>query len=287
MISRFIKFLLITIIITACNKKMERADGFETSQIGTPYKVIRSEQTAEKPRRGDVVEMTQRVMDKNGNAFGEVETVLHVLDKKGELSRKIDDILVKSHLGDSLIVELPRSLLVDTKHMPASERNRPTYAYLFIKKILPYAEYERMLTEKSNQERAVRAEKNDKLIQEYLRENNIQAERKDTGVYVWIEKLGNGKLPKIGDEINMHYEVRNVSDNSVVDNSRKRTEPFSFIIGRRAVISGLEKTVQLLPVGTKATIVIPSDLAYGEEQKGKQLPANSNLRFDLEILSVE
>jgi FKBP-type peptidyl-prolyl cis-trans isomerase len=287
MTNRIFYFFLIVSVISACNKKVERTDGFITSQIGTPYKVIQSNSGSEKPRRGDVVKMSQRVLDKQGNDFGVAETIYHILDRKGDFARKIDDILVQSHLGDSLIIELPRSLLVDTKHMPGSERNQPTDAHFSINKILPYAEYEQIIAKKSKQERKVRAKKNDKQIQEYLTRNAIQAKKKETGVYVWIEKLGTGKLPEIGDDISMHYEVINIGDNSVVDNSREREKPFNFIIGRRAVIVGLEKTVQLLPVGTKATIIIPSDLAYGEEKKGEQLPANSNLRFDLEVLGVE
>jgi FKBP-type peptidyl-prolyl cis-trans isomerase len=287
MTNRITYFVLLFIVFSACKEKPKRTDGFVTSQIGTAYKILQSDPEAPKPRRGDVVEMTQLVIDKQGNAFREIETIYHVLNKKGNIARKIDDILVQSHLGDSLIIELPRSLLVDTKHMPGRERNQPTDAHIVIQKILSYAEYEQIIAKKSEQERAVRATKNDKQIQTYLVRNEIRAEKKKTGVYVWIEKLGTGKLPKIGDDIKMHYEVLNIADNSVVDNSRKREKPFSFIIGRRAVISGLEETVQLLPVGTKATIIIPSDLAYGEEKKGEQLPANSNLRFDLEILSVE
>lgn len=217
---RIAYYLITLIFFSSCKEKPKRTDGFITSQIGTAYKVLKSNPEAPKPRRGDVVKMTQLVFDKQGNSFGETETIYHVLDRKGDFARKIDDILVQSHLGDSLIIELPRSLLIDTKHMPASERNRPTNAQLVVKKILPYSEYEQIIEEKSNQERAVRAEKNDQQIQYYLAKNEIQAEKKKTGVYVWIEKLGTGQMPKIGDEISMHYEVLNIADNSVVDNSK-------------------------------------------------------------------
>jgi FKBP-type peptidyl-prolyl cis-trans isomerase FklB len=74
-------------------------------------------------------------------------------------------------------------------------------------------------------------------------------------------------------------------DGTEFDNSYKRGEPATFQVG--GVIKGWTEGLQLMPVGSKWQLFIPSDLAYGERGAGQTIPPNSTLVFDVEILSIK
>ena len=71
-----------------------------------------------------------------------------------------------------------------------------------------------------------------------------------------------------------------------VDDNFNSTRPFPFTLGIGQVIKGWDEGVQLLNPGCRATLYLPSGLAYGERAMGP-IPANSILVFDVELLSVE
>jgi FKBP-type peptidyl-prolyl cis-trans isomerase FkpA len=69
------------------------------------------------------------------------------------------------------------------------------------------------------------------------------------------------------------------------DSSRTRVAPFSFIVGVGKVIKGWDQGVIGMRVGGKRTLLIPAHLAYGERAR-PNIPANSNLLFDIEIINI-
>ena len=71
------------------------------------------------------------------------------------------------------------------------------------------------------------------------------------------------------------------------DSSRDRGEPFSFKLGARQVISGWDQGVAGMKVGGKRTLVIPSDLGYGNRGAGAAIPPNATLVFDVELVDVK
>ena len=62
---------------------------------------------------------------------------------------------------------------------------------------------------------------------------------------------------------------------------------FSFAVGRGQVIPGWDDALTQLPKGSKATILVPSSLAYGKQGSPPNIPANSPLRFDIEVVDVK
>ena len=69
-----------------------------------------------------------------------------------------------------------------------------------------------------------------------------------------------------------------------IDSSVERGEPFTFTVGAGQVIPGWDATVSNMRVGEKVTVLIPSDLAYGEGTRG--IPPYSPLVFDIELLEI-
>ncbi len=101
-------------------------------------------------------------------------------------------------------------------------------------------------------------------------------------VFFTIEKQGNGASPKRGDYVKLKY-VGKLLDATVFDESKN--EPFVFRLGYRQVIQGWEMAIPQLKIGTKATLYIPSNRAYGNRDVDK-IPANSPLIFEVEMLEI-
>ena len=122
------------------------------------------------------------------------------------------------------------------------------------------------------------------LLQVYLDENNIDAEPTQSGMY-YIETLeGTGSLPDFGNTVTVHYEGKFL-DGEVFDSSTDSGEPFSFTLGLGQVISGWDEGISYMKNGGKATLIIPSNLAYGADGRGS-IPGYSTLIFDVELLSI-
>ncbi len=123
--------------------------------------------------------------------------------------------------------------------------------------------------------------KDEKEIKAYLAKNKITAEHTQNGVYYAITKTGTGAPHAVGDTVTVNY--KGTLMNGEMFDSSEGKPPFSFIMGMGQVILGWDEVMPILKVGDKATIYIPSILAYGPQAQGK-IPANANLIFEVEII---
>jgi FKBP-type peptidyl-prolyl cis-trans isomerase len=106
-----------------------------------------------------------------------------------------------------------------------------------------------------------------------------------SGLQYKIIKEGTGPKPTAEDTVLCHYRGTLV-DNTEFDSSYKRGEPLKIPVG--GVIKGWTEAIQLMPVGSKWQLYIPSDLAYGERgAPGSPIGPNSALVFDVELISIE
>jgi FKBP-type peptidyl-prolyl cis-trans isomerase FklB len=106
-----------------------------------------------------------------------------------------------------------------------------------------------------------------------------------SGLQYKVIKEGTGPKPTAEDTVLCHYRGTLV-DNTEFDSSYKRGEPLKIPVG--GVIKGWTEAIQLMPVGSKWQLFIPSDLAYGERgAPGSPIGPNSALIFDVELISVE
>ena len=126
---------------------------------------------------------------------------------------------------------------------------------------------------------------NKKAGEEFLRINKERPGVKTTasGIQYEVLKDGTGAKPKATDNVKVHYEGKLI-DGQVFDSSIKRGEPASF--GLNQVIPGWTEALQLMPVGSKYRIYIPSELAYGERGAGEMIEPNSTLVFEVELLDI-
>lgn len=137
---------------------------------------------------------------------------------------------------------------------------------------------------------AVQTGIDDKLIQEYLKKKGIKATKTASGLYYKIDREGTGATVKAGEQATVNYSGRTLNDStfdSNVDPAFQHVQPFSFNVAGHQVIPGWDEGVQLLKKGTKATLFIPSTMAYGDRSPSPKIPANSVLVFDIEVTDVK
>jgi FKBP-type peptidyl-prolyl cis-trans isomerase FklB len=104
-----------------------------------------------------------------------------------------------------------------------------------------------------------------------------------SGLQYKVIKAGTGPKPKLDSVVKTHYHGTLING-TVFDSSVKRGEPVEFEVG--GVIKGWTEALQLMPVGSKWQLFIPSDLAYGPRGAGADIGPNATLIFEVELLSI-
>ena len=104
-----------------------------------------------------------------------------------------------------------------------------------------------------------------------------------SGLQYEIIKEGKGAKPKATDKVRVHYHGTLING-VVFDSSVERGEPAEFPLN--AVIPGWTEILQLMPIGSKWRVVIPSELAYGSRGAGDVIRPNMTLIFEIELLDI-
>ncbi len=133
---------------------------------------------------------------------------------------------------------------------------------------------------------AAQMKKEDALLQEYAKKNNLTVQKTPSGVYYQILKQGTGPVAKAGQTVSVNYNGTLLSG-KLFDSSDKAGKPIEFPLGQGAVIPGWDEGIALLNKGSKAILLIPSPLAYGSRGAGADIPADSPLRFEVELVDVQ
>ncbi len=106
----------------------------------------------------------------------------------------------------------------------------------------------------------------------------------DSGLQYEVIKEGDGENPVASDRVQCHYHGT-LLDGTVFDSSVQRGEPAVFPVN--GVIQGWVEALQLMPVGSKWRLYVPSDLAYGSHGAGGVIGPDATLIFEVELLGIE
>jgi FKBP-type peptidyl-prolyl cis-trans isomerase FklB len=146
--------------------------------------------------------------------------------------------------------------------------------------------FQQEMMTKMKAKQQVDGEKNKKEGEAFLAANK----KKDgvitlpSGLQYKVIKMGDGPKPTSTQTVKCNYRGTLV-DGKEFDSSYKRGEPVEFPVG--GVIKGWTEALQLMPVGSKWELYIPSNLAYGENGAGQMIGSNATLIFEIELLSVK
>ncbi|MEG2164254.1 MAG: FKBP-type peptidyl-prolyl cis-trans isomerase [Bacteroidales bacterium] len=132
--------------------------------------------------------------------------------------------------------------------------------------------------------RKIEADKNkhegDAFLAKTATEPGVQ--KTASGLMYKVDTMGTGNKPAAGEQVKVNY-IGKLIDGKEFDNSYKRGEPLTLSLD--GVIKGWQEGLMLMPVGSKFTLYIPSDLGYGDNGQGP-IPGSSVLIFDVELLET-
>jgi FKBP-type peptidyl-prolyl cis-trans isomerase FklB len=139
---------------------------------------------------------------------------------------------------------------------------------------------------KKQDEMKVVAEKNKADGKKFLDDNVKKTGVKSTpsGLQYKVVKEGSGDKPTDADVVETNYRGTTI-DGKEFDSSAKHGSSFSFPVN--GVIKGWSEALKMMPVGSKWELYVPSDLAYGDEGYGEDIPPGSTLVFEVELLSIK
>lgn len=105
-----------------------------------------------------------------------------------------------------------------------------------------------------------------------------------SGLQYEVLTEGDGAIPIATDTVKCHYHGT-LMDGTIFDSSVERGQPATF--GVTQVIKGWVEALQLMSVGSKWKLYVPSNLAYGEQGAGNDIEPNATLIFEVELLGIE
>jgi FKBP-type peptidyl-prolyl cis-trans isomerase FkpA len=147
------------------------------------------------------------------------------------------------------------------------------------------ASFSARLTAQKQAERIAQGQANLRSGEDFLAKNKAVKGVFTTpsGLQYMVLRQGNGARAKPGQRVRVNYEGK-LLDGTVFDSSYARGQPAEFSLSQ--VIAGWTEGVGLMPVGGKYRFWIPAALAYGEKGMGGDIPPNSTLTFDVELLAI-
>ena len=197
----------------------------------------------------------------------------------------INDAFTLLHKGDSAVFK------IDAKNFFLYSKNTKVPSYIekgdkliFNVKLKKFFSQDDILKEKQAA-RHENFESEMALLKRYLKLTNITTKPTESGIYFIEERKGNGYHPTEKSFIGVHY-IGSFINGKPFENSYELNKPLEFRLGEHAVIPGFEEAIKLMTVGSRAKVIIPSNMAYGKDVKSA-IPPYSTLVFQLELLGFK
>lgn len=262
---------------------------FQTSESGLKYKFVEKYKGRMAPENGKLISfrMTYGTEDTvlfNSNKLPQKVMVLPM--QSSAFPGDFYEMIEMMHLGDSAIFYIDAEPFFTTTagydHVPDFAKSLDKL--LFHLKIMKIQTEEDIEKEMEALQIEMRDGEADRILN-YVNKNNIATPPTETGLYVITEEEGNGPKPQKGDKVKVHY-TGYLLDGTKFDSSVDRGQPFEFPLGTGRVIKGWDEGIASLNVGSKAKLIIPSSLGYGDRGAGEIIKPYSTLIFDVELLDI-
>lgn len=223
-----------------------------------------------------------------------------------EVTNGMDEIFLNLKKGDSIAFESTAKTIFGGNYPPFMKEDDLVKVRLGAFEIMNQegiqAYYEKVMAAeevKRTERAAERIIEEDKIIQDYLKEKGLEAQKTESGLYYIIEEEGTGDPVTPGTSMSVHYagylidgslfdtSIEAIAKENGIFNEGRPYEPLPVAVGMGQVIPGWDEGLLLLKKGSKGKFLIPSPLGYGENAMGDRIPANSILIFDVDVADVK
>lgn len=290
------------LVATSCNRGPKSdIEGFTKTTSGLHYRFDSQNADARQVQKGDMLKGEMLLRLENDTLFsnvGDPGNLLVVTD--GRFDGDLTEGLLLMHEGDRAVFAVDADKMaakLQPNQMPSTYRNgtkMKLYYEVNLQKIKSNDEMKAAKQEFLAKMEAAKAEQQ-KALENYLADNNITDQPNADGLYVIVSKKGNGPKVQVGSRIQVDY-TGYLLNGTVFDSSNKQTaadnnleehDAIEFTVGQANIIKGWDDGLMGLSQGTKAKLIIPAGLAYGDKGSGDMIPPQAILVFDVEILSVK
>ncbi len=282
--------VMIAIVLIACDSGSKDESGYSYTESGLAYNFYIENEDARMPEIGEVLSIRMTYGTDDSIFFNTdmaPEKVMKLPLNEPEYEGDLYEALGMMHVGDSAgFLIAADSFFLRTARFPqvppfASEVENLTFN---IK--LENIQSEQEVTQEYEQKLQELQMQEDLDLEAYLLENEIEVEPTETGLIYINETQGGGQKPDVGDKVKVHYTGK-LLDGTKFDSSVDRGQPFEFVLGQGQVIRGWDEGIALMREGGEATLIVPSDLGYGDRGAGQgQIPPYATLIFEVELLEV-
>lgn len=274
-------------VFTGC--KNSGMTNFATTPNGLQYKII-EDVSGDTAKPGDYMKLSMRttvhdstLMDtyKEGPGY-------RWIPLQESMGQKFDPMegLLRLSKGDSAEFMVPADSVMNPMNRPPFVKEGDMiHMYVKVFDIKDKASYE----DEQTKEKEAQTKTDSEIIKKYVDSVGGEVKKSDDGVYAVIHKDGQGAVPENGQTVSLMYTGKTLDGetfDSNMDTSFHHTDPLMFAVGQGRMIPGMESGIKLLSKGAKATLVIPSGLAYGINGRPPVIPPNAVLLFDVDVKDI-
>lgn len=284
-----ILFALFIFSLAACNIN------YEKTPSGLAYKIFKGKGTVKaKPGQMAKFNLEFILADRDSvfsSTYGRVPAY-GAIDTGKQVRYSFMEIMPMMCEGDSAEVSISIDTLKNRNLIPKDNplfvngqllKCRVQLLKLFNNEKDMLADYQKSIDEEKNAET--------KSLEDYITKHNLKGIKTKNGAFVVIENPGDQSLKadsgKVATVMYKGYLATNgkVFDTNM-DSSKGHTDPIPIQVGSRGSIQGFSECLPYFGKGGKGKFLIPAMLGYGPSAQGPELPAYSNLIFDIEVLNV-
>jgi len=293
--------LTLAAFTTACN-----SNKFKQTENGLLYRFETQNSEGAQPQNGDVMvgELILRI--ENDTLFSNVGSPDRIFQVAEAPMFKGDIVegLKMMHVGDKAIFKIPAdsigNFMMESQMPPQYKKGSGQFFYYEIS-LMDLVTKDELAQEQANfiEEMNQRKDNEPATLAKYIADNNITAKPTKSGLYIIVNKKGDGPKVAAGKKVSVNYTGR-LLDGTLFDTSREADAreankvqegreygPMTYTVGSQPMIKGWEEGIMGQTAGSDITLVMPSELAYGARGAGKDILPYSPLVFNLTIESVE
>ncbi len=292
-------------LLTACNNSVD----FKKTKGGVAYKLFPGKTSKDTISPENVIKynVIRRVVG-NGkdtiiqNTYGTMPQFEDVRLSTGTYFDAFSEILLKAHPGDSIYFEqsidsfiAKQPDIVQSTPFRNGDKLISSLRILSVYKTreIAQAEYlkergansvkleeQELKTFNASPEVKTQMAIDNKIIEDYIKANNIQTQKSPWGAFVQVIDAGTGPKPSFGKYLQIKYRGTNL------EGKEFDAGVFPLQFGAGGSIKGFEEGVRFLGKGGKSKVLVPSMLAYGPRGQEPKIKPNEVLMFDMEVLDI-
>ncbi len=281
----FIRLALVIMIATGCGKAID--DGYEQTASGLRYMYLK-DIDSESPTVGDIMVMHFTYSTEQDsvlfNTLSIKDSFLVELVKPTFLGGVEEGFAMMSP-GDSVHFKVTAdSVYEHVLYKDLPDFIEPGADLIFRVKMNGFirrADFDSLELAKDVQSRSQEFEQ----IELYLAENDFEVMPTENGLYFQTLSEGNGDFPVSGDTVVISYTA-SLLNGYVFDSDERMGRPLEAVLGANMILPGMEEGLPLMREGGKARMLLPSDLAFGDQHVG-EVPPYSSIVFVVELLDIK